>query len=165
MDIHTDIKASRSAGILSLEAFPDALYEDLRIEVDALATELFALVQADTPSLTGKLRSQERLRFFADKNRITGRVDIAGTGPDAAKAGALEYGAHRPTQVRAHSMRLDHAWGEAFSAPESVMVAAYTRTPDIEALAFESGPLHEMQPEILARLNAVVEKAATAANA
>ena len=169
--IHIDVKGDRQVG-LRFETFPDALYDELRQEITALANELFGRVAAATPELTGKLRSQERLRIFADPNRITGYVDIAGGkgSNDYAKAGALEYGSKgKPTKVSAHHMRLDHHWSIMLAAPETVMVTKlgedYSRTPNIEEFAFERGPLEAMQPEILARLSAVVEKAAAEANA
>jgi hypothetical protein len=151
---------------LRFDAFPDNIYEALSIEVNALATELLARVQAATPSLTGKLRSQERLRLFKDKNRISGYVDIAGTAgsQDFAKAAAIEYGAHKRTTVSAHSMKLDHAWDKMLSAPMDVIVGAYDRTPNIAESAYERGPLDEMGPEIIDRLNAVVEQAVAKAN-
>lgn len=165
-NIRINITGDRQAG-LKFEEFPDDLYEDLRREIDSLTHELFGLVQAATPSRTGELRSQERVRIFTDKNRITGYIDVAGKSgsQDFAKAGALEYGAHRKTKVSAHSMKLDHVWGEMLNAPINVMVAAYERTPNIAEHAFERGPLAIMQPEILGRLNAAVEQAVAKANA
>ncbi len=159
-DIRIDITGARQVG-LRFEAFPDVLYDDLRREIDSLSTELFARVQAATPRRTGELLGQERLRLFTDANRITGYVDIAGAkgSQDFAKASALEYGAHRPTKVEAHSMGLDHYWADKLAAPITVLVTAYSRTPDIAEHAFERGPLAEMQPEVAARLNAVVARA------
>ena len=164
-DIHIAVTGDRQVG-LRFEEFPDALYVALRQEVDALSIELLARIEAATPSRTGKLRSQERLRLFTDENRITGYIDIAGAkgSQDFAKASALEYGAHKATQVAAHAMKLDHHWSLKLAAPETVLVAAYSRTPDITETAFERGPLDAMAPEIVARLNAVVEKAVVAAN-
>jgi hypothetical protein len=164
--IHIDVTGARQVG-LRFEEFPDALYAELRVEVDALSAELFAQIEAATPVKTGRLRSQERLRLFTDPTRITGYVDIAAPkGSSAfAKAGALEYGAHRPTKVSAHSMRLDHVWSQRLAAPETVLVSAYSRTPDIAEHAFERGPLAAMAPEIVSRLKAVVDKAVKEANA
>jgi hypothetical protein len=161
--IRVNISGDRKVELL-FEEFPDGLYADLKAEINALSMELFARVEAATPQLTGKLRSEERVRLFADPNRITGYVDIAGTGQDFAKAGALEYGAHRATQVSAHSMRLDHVFGEMLASPMTVMVDAYSRTPDIQAFAFERGPLDAMAPEIVERLNAVVDRVTAETN-
>lgn len=163
--VRIDISGDRQVGV-RFETFPDALYEDLRKEIDSLSIELLARVEAATPDRTGRLRSQERVRVFTDPTRITGYVDVEGSkgSGDFAKAGALEYGAHRTTQVRAHSMALDHHWALQLAAPETVLVDAYSRTPNIAEHAFERGPLAAMQPEVVSRLNAVVEKAVAEAN-
>jgi hypothetical protein len=168
--IHIDIAGARQVG-LRFETFPDALYEDLRKEVDALSVELLARIEAATPSRSGALRSQERLRLFTDKTRITGYVDIA-AGSDSyayAKAGTLEYGAgpggrRNPAKVASHEMRLDHHWSAKLDAPETVIVKAHSRPVNIAEVAFERGPLAAMQPEITSRLNAVVERASLQAN-
>jgi hypothetical protein len=165
--IHIDVTGAQDVG-LRFEEFPDALYEALRQEIDALSIELYARVEAATPTRTGLLRSEERVRLFTDPNSIKGQVYIdAGkvSGGEYAKAGALEYGAHRATKVKKHDMQLDHYWSHLLAAPETVVVEAFTRTPNIQEHAFERGPLEAMRPEILARLNAVVEKTAAAANA
>ena len=164
--VRISVAGARQVG-LRFEEFPDNLYADLQAEISALSIELFARVQAATPRRTGQLSSQERLRLFTDKARITGYVDIAGTkgSQDFAKAAALEYGAHAPTKVRAHGMKLDHFWSLKLSAPIDVLVGAYMRTPDIDQHAFERGPLAQMGPEINTRLNAAVEKAVAEANA
>jgi hypothetical protein len=164
--IRINITGDRQVG-LRFDAFPDVLYDDLRREIEGLSGELYALVQAATPTATGELRSQERLRIFTDKTRITGYVDVAAEkGSKAfAKAGALEYGASRPTQVSPHTMGLDHYWAHKLSEPESVLVDAYVRTPNIAEYAFERTSLASLQPEVLARLNAVVEKTVAGANA
>jgi hypothetical protein len=153
---------------LRLDAFPDALYEALRDEIDALSQELFARVEAATPVKTGALRGAERVRLFTDPERISGYVDIAGpkgSGGIYAKAAALEYGAHRPTKVAAHAMRLDHHWAQKLAEPELVLVAAYTRTPNILEHAFERGPLDAMSAEIVSRLKGVVETVVADTNA
>lgn len=164
--IRIEVTGARQAGI-RFDAFPDGLHADLLTEIRALGGELLVRVEADTPMATGLLRSEERLRVFDDPNRVTAYVDIQadkGSG-EFARAGALEYGAHRATKVDAHSMRLDHHWSLMLSAPETVMVAAFTRTPNIQEFAFERGPLAAMAPEVFARLNAVVETATVKANA
>lgn len=164
--IHIDVKGDRQAGI-RFDAFPDDLYQDLQREITSLSGELFTRIQALTPKRTGLLLSEERLRVFADANRITGYVDIAGVkgSQDFAKASAEEYGAHRLHKVRTHPMRLDHYWAHKLAAPETVMVEAFSRTANITEVAFERGPLAQMQPEVIARLNAVVEKRVAEANA
>ena len=163
--IRIDVTGTRQVG-LRFEEFPDALYADLRREVDALTVELLVRVQAATPTKTGELRSQERLRIFADKTKITGKIDIAGNdAQDYRKAAALEYGSTgRPVTVKSHEMALDHFWANKLAAPMTVVTKAYARTPNIMENAFERGPLAAMQPEIIARLNAVVTNDVKAAN-
>lgn len=163
--IRINVTGDRRVG-LRFEEFPDHLYDDLRQEIDSMTNELFAMVQAATPSRTGELRSQERMRLFTDKSRITGYVDVAGKSgsQDFAKAGALEYGAHRKTKVASHSMKLDHLWGEKLNAPMDVVVKAYERTPNIAEHAFVRGPLEAMQPQVVSRMNAIVERAVAQVN-
>ena len=162
--VKINLTGDRQAG-LRFEEFPDELYAALKQEVTALTDELFSRVQAATPELTGELRSKERVRIFTDENRITGYVDFGNlTIEEIKKAAALEYGAHKETAVKSHSRKLDHAWANALAAPLDVIVAAYSRTPNIAERAFERGPLAEMRDEINSRLNAVVEKAVAQVN-
>jgi hypothetical protein len=165
-EVRIGIDGDRQIG-LRFEEFPDHLHDDLRGEIDALSRELFGRIEAQVPSNTGKLRSQVRLRMFDQEDRIRGYIDIAGDkgSTDHAKAGALEYGSRgKPAKVGAHQMKLDHFWRTRLAAPISVLVDAYTRTPNIAEHAFMRGPLDAMRPEILARLNAAVEQAVAAAN-
>ena len=163
-DIRIDIKNAQRVG-LRFDEFPDQLREDLLAEIYTLGNELLALVHGATPVLTGRLQSQERLQTFNDPNSVSAKVFIAGTGTDFGKAAALEYGAHKPAKVSAHSMRLDHAWANELASPIDVMVDAYTRPTNIAERAYERGPLAEMQPQIIARLNAVIEAAVVKNNA
>lgn len=164
--IHIDIAGARQVGV-RFDAFPDALREQLRGEISALANELFARVQAVTPELTGRLRGEEGVAVFADQDKISGKVYVnAADQQDVRKAAALEYGSTgRPVSVQSHEMALDHYWSTRLAAPETVIVKSYSRTPDIVEVAFERGPLAAMQPEIAVRLNAVLENATKAANA
>jgi hypothetical protein len=150
--VKINLTGDREAG-LRFEEFPDALYEGLRKEIDALTNELFARVVARTPELTGALRAEERVRIFADENRIRGYIDVHGSVADIKKAAALEYGAHKTVNV------------SAYERPNGAVVKAYSRPNDVVEKAFERGPLEEMRGEINARLNAVVEKAVAGANA
>lgn len=162
--VRVDIAGERQVELL-FEEFPDALYADLLRDVHALTDELLARIESATPVRTGRLRGEERSRVFADPRSIAGRVTVAGDKKDVAKAAALEYGAHRTTHVSAYQRRLDHVFGNALSAPMMVMVDAYSRTPDVQEVAFERGPLEAMAPEIFERLNATVETAIGGANA
>lgn len=166
--VHIDVTGDRRVG-LRFEQFPDALTEDLRATISALTEQLFALVEAATPSRTGRLHSQERQAVFIDNGKITGKVGIAGEGSgklsDFAKAGALEYGSTgRLFKVAAHAMRLDHFMQSKFDAPMMVIVKAHERRGTIAEHAFMRGPLGAMEGEILTGLNAAVGKAARDAN-
>lgn len=163
--IRIGIKGDRQAG-LRFDEFPDDLRDGLRAEIDSLSRELYARVQGAIPDRTGDLRSKARVRLFDDKDRVTGYVDIAGQkgSQDFAKAGALEYGAHRTKQVKQHQMRLDHYWHEKLTAPRTVIVKAFDRRNNQTEHRFLRGPLAAMQPEVGSRLNAVVEKAVQKAN-
>jgi hypothetical protein len=166
--VRIDVQGALSVG-LRFDRFPDALYDDLKREIEALSAELLARVEAATPSRTGRLRSKERVRLFTDPGSIKGQVFIdAGkvSGGEYAKAAALEYGETGEwADVKRHDMLLDHVFARKLVAPTVVLVAAFARVPNIEEHAFERGPLAAMQPEVQARLNAVVEKAAAEANA
>lgn len=166
--VRINIAGDRQVG-LRFEQFPDQLYDALRDEIDSLAHDLFSSVGARIPERTGRLRSQLRVRVFADKTKISGRVDIAGKGSgknsDFAKAATLEYGSTgKKANVSAHDMKIDHYWSERLSRPITKMTKAYSRTPKVPEFAFERGALAGMQSEILNRLNAVVENAVQDAN-
>ena len=163
--IHFEVAGDRQVG-LRFDEFPDALRGDLLTKIEALSAELYARIVAATPSLTGLLRSEERLRVLQNKDRITGLVDINAPkgSKEFGKAAALEYGADGPAKVSAHMMQLDHHWANKLARPQRVMVDAYTRTTNIMEHAFERGPLASMQPQILAALNDSVEKTTAEAN-
>jgi len=164
--IHIDISGTRQVG-LRFDQFPDDLRAELHATIDDLAQQLYAQVQARTPTLTGRLLGEEGVTVFADPDKISGKVYVAAPNQqDARKAAALEYGSTgKAVSVTSHAMGLDHYWSSKLSAPETVIVSAYNRTPNIAEVAFERGPLDEMAPEIAARLNAVVVEATKAANA
>ena len=165
-EIHIDISGTRQVG-LRFDQFPDALRDELRATIDDLANQLFAMVQARTPNRTGQLLGQEGVKVFVDADKISGKVFVLAPDQQSArKAAALEYGSTgQAVTVKGHAMSLDHYWSTKLAAPQTVIVAAYSRTPNIAETAFERGPLEEMAPEIAVRLNATVEAATKAANA
>lgn len=160
--VRITLEGDRQSG-LRFEEFPDAVHADLLDAIDELSSELAARIENAVPERTGKLRSEVRRRVFESEDRIKGYVDFA--GKDHAKVGALEYGSKgKPTKVSAHAMKLDHFWHHRLTAPISVLVDAYSRTPTIEEHSFMRGPLAQMRSEIVSRLTAVVERAATEAD-
>jgi len=166
MDIRFDIKNARQVG-LRFDQFPPEIYDDLRIAINDLAHQLFALVQSETPDLTGQLRGQEMVRVFTDPKKITGSVAVVTRDKQSAiKAATLEYGSTgKSVKVKSKTMRLDHVFDHVLDEPMEVIVKAYNRTPNVEEFRFERGPLEVMQPIVAARLNAVVAAAVKAANA
>ena len=127
-------------------------------KIGELTRKLEGLVRDRVPVETGQLLS-EVASFVDDANdRISGKVKVLAKGwpdPDWGKAGALEYGAHRPFTVKAHQMKLDHFWSRA-AAPQMAMVQAFTRTPNIAEHDFLRGPLAEIQSEVVAGIKQAV---------
>ena len=156
IEIDGDLKVG-----LRFAEFPNGLRAALKAEINALANEVFGAVQAATPVNTGRLRGQEGVKVFDDANKISGKVFVDDeTANDAIKAAALEYGSKgQSIEVMAPKMSLDHVFEKALAAPQMALVAAYSRKPNVAAHSFLRGPLERMQPEIIARLNAVVETA------
>ena len=164
MPINIEITGDRTIG-LKFDEFPDQIYEDLHREINALANEAFAREAALLPVRSGRMASQERVRVFPDKNRITGYVDFdgqgSGSGSDYANIGALEYGSKGTSvSVAEHTSQLDHVWNRHLAAPLAVLIKAFDRTPNIGEHDFARGTITSMQGEVTSRLNAVVAKAA-----
>jgi len=142
---------------LKFDRFPQQAHDRLLARIQALTAELEARVLAAEPRRTGRLHSATISKVYDDQEKIGGRVTVRA---DFAKAAALEYGAHRPTKVAAHEMRLDHVFAERLTAPMTVMVMLHRRMPNIAAYRFLRGPLAQMAPEIQAELQAAVAEAA-----
>lgn len=154
---------------LRFEKFPEDLRDELLSEITSLTAEVFGREQAAIPVRTGRMRSQLRQRVFNDPKRIKGLVDFDGRGSgsdsDYAKYGALEYGSTGEAfSVAEHPMRLDHFMNHLFAAPITVVVKAHKRAGTILEHRFARGTIDKMAPEILQRLNAVVERATAATN-
>lgn len=147
---------------LRLDELPQAVHDSLLRRLTSLTAELAARVEAAAPERTGKLRSEVASRVYDDRvDRIRGRVTLSG---EFGKAAALEYGAHKRTNVAAHAMRLDHVFANRLAAPLTALVAAHSRLANIAATRFLRGPAASMAPEIIAELRqAIVEAAAEGA--
>jgi hypothetical protein len=162
MEFKFNFSNTRNAAI-KFEQFPEAARVRLVEVITGLTAELNSAVHAAAPTKSGKLQSE--IQSFVDqtKDRVIGKVKVVAGGnlQELLKAIALEYGARQPTEVRAHSQELTTVFGKKVS-PETVMVAAYNRTPNIAAGNYMRGPLAAMQPEIIAALNAAVADAAAA---
>jgi hypothetical protein len=140
---------------LLFDKFPQQLHGQLLEHITAKTKELEARVHGAVPKKTGKLASEIDSAVFDDKNKITGAVFVSG---DYAKAGALEYGAHATSKVKAHSAKLDHVFSLRLDAPMTVAVSAHTRQMDIAAQKFLRGSFQQMEQEIEADLRTVVDQ-------
>lgn len=143
---------------LKFEQFPARAHDSLLARIRSLTSTLAARVRSAAPSKTGKLRSTIADAIYDDApKKIVGRVFV---NADYAKAGALEYGAHRRAKVGAHDAKLDHVWGRKLSAPTTVIVEAFTRRSNVVAKRFLRSSLTQMHGEIEAGLHEAVLKAA-----
>lgn len=145
---------------LQFDKFPEALRAELLKPIKSLTNQLAAKIRAIVPKgKTGKLASEVVEQIFDDPDQVSGRVTF---DAEFAKAGALEYGAHRSTKVRAHEAKLDHAWGKKLNEPLTVLVAAYSRTPSIAAHNMLRGPLAAMSEEVISELRQAIDTTITA---
>jgi hypothetical protein len=139
-----------------IEQFTGKLHTGLRQSITQLTDQLLARVRAAEPYRTGRLRSETRA-FVDDKaDAVQGRVRVLGQGREHnAAAGALEYGAHRLVNVRAHREHLTHVFDRATDS-QFVAVKAYTRRANIQAKRFVRDPAAAMRPRIEAEIERVV---------
>jgi hypothetical protein len=141
---------------LRFDKFPTELHNRFLAAIRAITARLADAVRADAPhGKTGKLERSIVERVYDDgADRIKGRVTV---DADFAKAAALEYGAHKRTQVAKHDMKLDHVFARRLAAPTTVVVGAYSRTPNIAATRFIRGPLAAAEAGIAEELRAIVD--------
>lgn len=140
---------------LKFDQFPQSAHRNLRQRIDGLTTELYARVEAAIPKRTGRLAGEVSKALRDKPERITGVISISA---EFAKAGALEYGAHRTAPVKAHAMRLMHLWGRPAPSPLTVEVPAHARTPNIEAERFMRGSIEGMRAEVEAALRQALDQ-------
>jgi hypothetical protein len=136
------------------DAFPNSLRPELREVISDEIAQLAARVRAAVPRKTGRLQSEIATALQERDSRISGIVHLTG---EYAKAGALEYGAHRTITIHAHSERLDHIWHRLFGM--TVEVPTYERHQNLEAERFLRGTFAELQAQITQRLQQVVDEA------
>jgi hypothetical protein len=146
--------------ILKLEEFPPELHDALVVQIKQLTEQLEARVKAAAPVKTGTLLSVIDEGFRDRPEKVSGTIFL---DDGWAKAGALEYGAHKRFQVDAHKMRLNHLWSRAMQ-PITVQVPDYMRTPNIAERDFMRGPMASMQTQIEITLGRVLEEVTVRAN-
>ena len=137
---------------LRMQRLESRLWDRLGAEVQTLTGELLQHVLAAEPSLSGRLRAQTRMRFRETDQRISGSIRPATSRKDAAKAAALEYGAHGTVAVR------------SYERASGIVVDTYERHVNIAAQRFLRDPFSEMQPEIKSRLELVSAQLIAEAN-
>lgn len=162
MDVATTITGDRAVA-LRLEQMPSRIHDRLVEAVTSLTARLLARVQASEPRRTGRLLSETVSFIDQTPDLVRGRVKISAPGVkgELSRAAALQYGAHKPTQVSEHKSTLSHIYGRAI-APMEVIVDRYERTPNIAATAFLTGPLSQMKGQIMAEMQKAVDQAVAA---
>jgi hypothetical protein len=151
-------ETSENRLIAHLNEFPDTLAKALAEPIRRITDAMLSHVIAAEPVRTGALHDATKAFTDFRDNLIRGRVRILAGGPGLshAKAAALEYGAHGPAHVAAHSMRLDHVFDEEIP-PEDVMVSGYTRDVNITERRF----LRDALAAEIAEFEIEVQKAIT----
>jgi len=161
-----DITGARQAG-LRFDEFPQQLYDDLSAEIDALGHELYKRIVAALPDkhATGRLASQIKFVLYTDPNSIKGRISLGSSDAnDFKKTATLEYGSQGKVITLHRRFSLIDKFARMFSRSDKRLKENWTRPTNVPAFRFERDPTAELQPEILARLNAVVENLAKQVN-
>jgi hypothetical protein len=150
---------------LRFEQFPQFAHDRILAALQDIEGRLEAAVRGAEPARTGRLQGETGGRVYDHGDRMAAVVGVrarSGDSNEAGKAAALEYGAHRAFEVRAHAMSLTHLWGRAI-APISVQVAGHTRRPNISERRYLRGPIDAIRGAALDQIrNAVAEAVAEA---
>src|SRR5271166_4513086 len=148
---------------LRFDRFPGFARDRLRAALEDIEARLAAAVLADEPVKSGRLQGETGGRVYEHGDRLAAVVGVrAKGGDDAGKAAALEYGAKRAFEVRAHIATLAHLWGRAI-APITIEVGAHRRTPNIAQHRYLRGPIEALRGEFIAQLRQAVDQAAAEA--
>lgn len=141
---------------LKLEELPKRFHEALLARIVALTRQLEARVLGLVPRRTGRLASEISSTVIDQPERIRGRVFVRGaTSNDFAKAGALEYGAHRTIEVR----RRESLSGRLSRRESAASDRVYARHQNLAARLFMRGALDPMKAEILQELQEALAEA------
>jgi hypothetical protein len=149
---------------LRFEEFPEQARAALVEVVTDLQRDLQDSVRAAMPKdHTGKLSASLAGGVENSPTRVRGWVNVAGKNRALIlQAMALEYGSHANIAVSAKAgRRLSTVYGHYIS-PIEVLVGAYNRTANIEAVRFLRGPLADMAEAALERMSQAVQGAAEA---
>lgn len=154
MKINVVVEGERSV-YARIDAWNKKLVADIYATISSLTARLEAKVRESAPvgsdSHSGRLRSSITSKVIQTENRIKGVV----TAP-VAYAPVIEFGLHKQLEVRAHEMRLDHAWSRDID-PITVSVDPYTRMANAEATLFMQRALEAMSTEAADELRAAID--------
>lgn len=159
MDIQITVSSNRL--VARIDGMNDRIRARLIDSMNGVQQRLEAAVRADAPQRTGALRSQVGGRVYSDNpNRVAAYVGIYSKDKNSArKAAALEYGSRgMAILVRAHTAKLTHIF-HRLAGPISVTRKAHVRRPTIAEHAFLRGPFQNQRREIVAELQAAVQRA------
>jgi hypothetical protein len=133
--------------------WPKDIHDSLLQRIQKLTAELYGRVRSLAPERTGKLRNEIISRVFDDPENIKGMVTLAGglSRAEYIKAGAQEYGVHRPVPMRAHRRTITEAFGRDIS-PTRILVSQHPRDVDLEQRMYLRGGLAGMEDEAVAEL-------------
>lgn len=154
-DIGVEIEGIRGLQ-LKFDQFPERAREHLYENIAQIIHRLYGAIRSEAPSRSGALRSHIAESMSQGTNYVRGNVRFTG---EYAKAGALNYGAHRKAAVRAHEMRLDHVFGSRLSAPMTVIVDRFDRKPNLASRNFITGPARSMHDEAMMAIQEAIEQA------
>lgn len=155
IDVGIDVATERDA-IVRFERFPARARALILDRITRITAELDAMVLAAEPNRTGKLLASTAWRVINTARRIVGVVTIT---RDWGKAGALEYGAHRSTKVKAHQAKLGHVFAQRLAQPLTVMVSMHHRIPNIAEHRFLRGPFDAIRERAFEELHAALAEA------
>ncbi len=139
--------------------WPKELQGSLLARITDLTKQLESRVRDLAPSRTDKLKDEITSRIFDDPQKIKGLVTLESglSGSEYAKAAALEYGAHRSTDVRKHRRTITEAFGRTIS-PTSADVRAYSRIANIDAQVYLRGGLADVEGDAVTQLQQVIDQ-------
>lgn len=145
--------------IRRVEAFPTRIGQKLVNVITRLTIDLQAHIIADKLSgqvlknRTGTLRSSIRHKVDVTPNSVIGQV---GVGPNASSYGRVhEYGFSGTVVCRTFQRMQSQAFGQPIT-PRLVTVRAHSRQANYPERSFLRSALEDMRPEILAKIEAVL---------
>lgn len=144
----------------SLREYAKRIEREAKTSVGRLTLRLLTKVKQDKLSgqvlnvRSGRLRRSINQRVVVSAGRVEGTV-----GTNVEYAAGHEYGFKGQVSVKAHMRMIKQAFGKSIT-PRLVQVRAHPREMDLPERSFLRSALRDMQPEIMAELQASVGRAA-----